>query len=64
MEEAEHRILGLEDKIDTKEKNKKVIRQKLLRAEKGIFKNSATPSKDQACRSRTSKKWKRCKPKV
>jgi hypothetical protein len=50
---VEHRISGLEDKIDIKE-----LLDKKFKSSKGIHKNSA---KDQTCESWASKK--KCKPK-
>jgi hypothetical protein len=37
---------------------------KYLRAVKGIYKDSAIPSREQTCESWASKKEKRCKPNI
>jgi hypothetical protein len=61
LEQAEDRISGLENKIDTKEKTGKLLEDSKFA--KGIWNNSATPSKDQTCESWALKKEKRYKPK-
>jgi chromosome segregation ATPase len=57
LEQVEDRISEFKDKIEIKEKNRKILNQKTSRAVKGIRKNSETPKK------RISKKEKRFKPK-
>jgi chaperonin cofactor prefoldin len=42
LEQVEDRISGLEDKINIKEKNRRILRQKTEKLQK----NSATPSED------------------
>jgi hypothetical protein len=45
---VENRISGLKDKTDIKEKPEEFLDSRTL---KGICKNSATPLKDQTCKS-------------
>jgi hypothetical protein len=60
---VENRISGLKDKIDIKEKNRRILRQD-SRAVRGTHKNSVIPLKDQTYESWALQNEKRCKPKV
>jgi hypothetical protein len=51
LEQVEDGISGFNDKIDIKEKNRRILRKKDSRPAKGICKNPVTTSKDKTCES-------------
>jgi hypothetical protein len=57
---VKYSIWGFEDKIDIKEKNRRILGQRT----EELWKNTATSLKDQTCDSWAPKKEKMCNPKT